>query len=66
MTTFDNSDGTAWVVHDEKRMHLHELSDVCVICLKAEVESLRQELCDIYSQLSDARTNQVDNQYDVG
>lgn len=36
---------TDWIVHDEHRMHLPELSDHCVSCLTAEVEALRSVLC---------------------
>lgn len=33
-----------WIVHDEKRMHLPELTDHCVLCQRAEVEALRAVL----------------------
>lgn len=37
-------DGVLWVVHDERRQHLPELSDHCVTCLRAENERLREML----------------------
>lgn len=33
-----------WIVHDEKRMHLPELSDVCVTCLQGRVADLERRL----------------------
>jgi hypothetical protein len=33
-------DHTGWIVHDERRMHLPELANECVQCLRAEVDRL--------------------------